>query len=200
MRGSPLTENVADRWSSLTGAVGTRALLLSIVAGAVAGVLAAQIRLHLGLPGHKVLFWMVPILAARLLWRCPVGATMGATTAAGTSFALGGNLAGGFPYVALVVLAGGVLDAVVAFAHARRLSTASTVLLLTAGGMAANLLCLTKRVLTPVYNHLPILGIPGPLATFMSYALFGALAGLLGATLGLSAAKLAAARAKEDHR
>ena len=51
-----------------------------------------------------------------------------------------------------------------------------------------------KRLLAPVYHHSAILGLSGPLATVLSYALFGLLAGLLGAALGLWAAGLAARR------
>jgi len=190
MHGSPLIGSVVGRWSRLADAVCPRALLFNIAVGIIAGVLAAKVRLHLGLSGHKALFWMVPILTARLTWRSPIGATLGASTAAGASLALGGNLAGGLPYVTLVFLAGGVLDAAIAFAQDRNFRPIAFILTLAMAGMLANIFCAAKRLVTPVFHHSVIPGLSGPLATILSYAFFGLLAGLVGTALGLSAARL----------
>lgn len=191
MHGSQSIENAAVRWSRFAQAANLRATLFNLAVGVVAGVIGAHVRLHMGLSGHKIVFWLVPVLAARLMWRSPLGATMGAVGAMGASFVLGGNLAGGIPYMAFLALAGGVIDGAVAFAHTRSLSPVLVIPLLGFAGVAANLLCAIKRLLMPVHNHSLLLGMPGPLGTIVSYAMFGLLAGLLGAALGLAGAKLA---------
>ena len=194
MHGSQSIENAADRWSRLAGAIALRELMFNISVGLIAGAIGAHVRLHMGLSGHKIVFWLVPVLAARLMWRCPLGVTGGATAATAASFALGGNLAGGVPYMALLVLAGGVMDALVAFSEKHRLSPLLIIPLLTGGGMIANLLCAIKRLLAPVHNHSMLLGFSGPLATIVSYAIFGLIAGLIGSIIGLSAARLVGKR------
>ena len=100
--------------------------------------------------------------------------------------------------MALIAVAGIVLDAAAAFATRRHLSVALTVMLLGAAGMGANLLCAAKRLMTPVYGHSIILGLSGPAATITSYAIFGLLSGVVGAALGLSAAKLHDGRGKTN--
>ncbi|MBT3198592.1 MAG: hypothetical protein HN350_01630 [Phycisphaerales bacterium] len=200
MHGSQSIENVADRWNNLAQTICLRALLFNIGVGMIVGVFTAHVRLHLGLSGHKIVLWLVPVLAARFIWRAPLGATMGTTGAMLASFAMGGNLAGGIPYMALLVLAGGVMDALVTFAQNRGLHPVMTIALLSGGGMCANLLCVIKRLLTPVYNHSVILGLSGPIATIISYAIFGLLAGLIGATVGLGAVKLAGKQSDKKNK
>ena len=186
MRGCLPTESTATRWRRRAGAAQLRMLLTSAAVGALAGLICAHARLHLGLPGHKALLWLAPIVAARLLGRHPVGATAGASAAACASLASGGNLAGGAMFLPLVALAGAVLDAIVAFAERWRLGPWRLIPLLGLGGLAANLLCAVKRLLVPLRAHHLILGISGPFATVLSYAFFGLLAGLIGAGVAAS--------------
>jgi len=58
-----------------------RTSLMVAAVGVLAGVATASVKLHLGLPGHKALFWMVPIVLARVLSRHPVGGSIGSLTA-----------------------------------------------------------------------------------------------------------------------
>ena len=104
MPGFPSIENAADRSLSSGLRAHVRALMPHLAVGILAGVAAAHVRLHLGIAGHKALFWMAPVLVARLRARHPLGATVGASTAMATSLALGGNLAGQSLLLALVLL------------------------------------------------------------------------------------------------
>jgi len=194
MPGSLSTGSEVGRWSRLARAAQLRSLAGCTAVGVLAGVAMAHARLHLGMPGHKALFWMIPILVARLLYRHRVGATAGACAAAGASLALGGNLAGGVLFVPLVALAGGLLDAAAAWGERRALPVAMRIGLMGAAGAAANVLCAAKRLLTPQLNAHALLGLRGLPAQLLSYALFGLLAGLTAAAV--AAAATAARRAR----
>jgi len=193
MRGSLLTEGTTNRpgkiagWRSRLAGLWSASMLASVAVGVLAGLVAAQVRLHLGLPGHKALFWMAPVLVARLLGRHPLGATVGASAAACTALGLGENLAGGLLYLPLVALAGTVLDVAAGLAERRHLSARWLVPLLGASGLAANVLCAAKRLLTPLKNTHFVFGVEGAWATVLSYALFGLLAGVGGAALAVLA-------------
>ncbi len=141
-------------------------------------------RLHLGLPGHRALLWMVPIVVARLLTRCPVGGTGGTLAAALTSLALGGRFAGGFIQLPMVVFAGAVLDLAAGLAERRRLSARWAIPLLGAGGAAANLLCFLKRLAAPAGPGMHrALGASHVWTDLGLYAIFGLTAGLVGAAV-----------------
>ncbi|MCX5672610.1 MAG: hypothetical protein NTU94_14935, partial [Planctomycetota bacterium] len=96
---------------SLSVAEHASAVLITAAVGAAAGLVAGQLRLHLGLPGHKVLFWLTPVLAARLIAGGPAGATAGALAAAVATAVAGGNLAGSLVQLPLIGVAGLVIDA-----------------------------------------------------------------------------------------
>jgi hypothetical protein len=152
------------------------------VVGIGVGVLMSCGRLHLGLPGHRALLWMVPIVVARLLTRCPVGGTGGTLAAALTSLALGGRFAGGFIQLPMVVFAGAVLDLAAGLAERRRLSARWAIPLLGVGGAAANLLCFFKRLAAPAGPGMHrVLGASHVWTDLGLYAIFGLTAGLLGA-------------------
>ncbi len=187
MPGYLLSENTATRWSSVARAARLHMLAVNLAFGVLAGVLAAHAKLHLGLPGHKALFWLAPVLAVRLLSRHTIGAMFGACAAAGTALSLGGSFAGGVVYLPLVIGAGGALDALAAFSERRRLPAWATILLLGMGGALANLLCALNRLLVPIRREHLLFGIGGPQATLLSYALFGLLAGLAGAAIAVAA-------------
>lgn len=166
---------------SIVGAGSTRMLLLCGVVGVISGLLTAHTRLHLGLPGHKALLWMTPIIFARLLSGARAGATVGGTAAAVTSLGIGANLAGGAWALALVALAGAVIDAVVAFLEKHHLPQVPRVALIGAAAMAANLLCFVKRLANPVGAFPHHVG-AGWWFRPLSYAVFGLLAGLIAAS------------------
>ena len=193
MPGYPSTESAAARSSSLTAA-GAPALMGCAAVGLLAGLLTAFMdSLHLGLqlPGHKVLFWMPPLIIARLLLRHPIGATAGAGATAIACLGCGANIAGTPAYVPLIVLAGSLLDAAAGLAERRRLAAWLTIPLLGAAGTGAAMLCAVKRLTTPLLKtHLLWNFIPDPLASVIIYAFFGLIAGLLGAAIATGVLRL----------
>ncbi len=194
MRGYQSTESVAARSSSLAAAAGAPALLGCVAFGVLAGLMTAfmdSLHLHLGLPGHKVLFWMPPLIIARLVFRHPIGATAGAGATAIACLGCGANIAGGPAFVPLIVLAGSVLDAAVGFAERRRLPFWLIIPLLGAAGAGGAMLCATKRLMVPLLKpHLLWNMIPDPAASVIIYAFFGLIAGLLGAAIATGVLRL----------
>jgi hypothetical protein len=93
MRGSPWIENTQSRDAAVSAAGSVGAFLAVCAIGAMAGLAAAYLRLHLGLPGHKAALVMVPVIAARFVFRSAAGATGGMLAAALASLAPGGRLA-----------------------------------------------------------------------------------------------------------
>jgi hypothetical protein len=165
------------------GPDGARGLVVSLSVGVIAGCLAASFKFHLGLPGHKALFWMTPVITARLLGRCRIGTTAGALTSAFVSIGLGGNLAGGALGLALVGAAGALIDACIIQLGKHKASTFATIMGVALSAMLANLICCAKRLLVPagvtphdVFSGVDFLLRPG------SYGFFGFLAGLIAAT------------------
>ena len=165
------------------GPDGIRGLTISLSVGIIAGFLAASVKLHLGLPGHKAIIWMTPVIAARLLGRCRIGTTAGAFTAAFVSLGLGGNLAGGLLGLPLVGAAGALVDACIIRLENCKASALTTIVAIAAAAMLANLICYAKRLLGPAGiapHHL--FGGAAIVLRPMSYGLFGFLAGLIAAT------------------
>jgi hypothetical protein len=197
MRGYQSTESVADRSTSLAAA-GAPALLGCAAVGLLAGLMTAFIAnlmdsagLHLQLPGHKVLFWMPPLIIARLLLGHPIGATAGAGATAIACLGCGAHLAGGAAFTPLIVLAGSVLDAAAALAERKHLAAWLVIPLLGAAGAGAATLCAVKRLLAPLLKtHLLFGAIPDPAASVLIYAFFGLLAGLLGAAIAAATLRL----------
>lgn len=183
MRGYLWIESKVTPMGALLGPEGVRGLAVSLSAGVIAGCLAACLRFHLGLPGHKALLWMTPVIAARLLGRCRVGTTTGALTAAFVSIGMGGNLAGGLPGLPLVGAAAALIDATVVQLEKRKASALITITAVAFSAMLANLICCAKRLLLPVgLTPHDIFGGLDVLIRPLSYGLFGFLAGLAAAT------------------
>ncbi|MHC4580977.1 MAG: hypothetical protein ACYS14_05930 [Planctomycetota bacterium] len=164
------------------GPAGLRGLIVSLSVGVIAGCLAASVKLHLGLPGHKALVWMTPVIVARLLGRCRVGTTAGAFTAAFVSLGSGGNIAGGLLGLPLVGAAGALVDACILKLENRRASAPATIIVVALAAMMANLVCCVKRLLGPtgLAPH-DFFGSAGLLLRPLSYAFFGFVAGLVAA-------------------
>ena len=181
MRGYLSIERNTALTDMILGSGGLRGLAISLSIGVIAGYLAATLKLHLGLSGHKAIIWMTPVIAARLLGRCRIGTTAGAFTAAFISLGSGGNLAGGLLGLPLVGAAGALIDACILRLEKHKASALTTVIAIAMAAMLANLICCFKRFLTPtgIAPH----GILGStiLLRMMSYALFGFLAGLIAA-------------------
>ena len=157
-------------------------LLVSISVGVISGLFIALVRLNLGLPGHKAFFWMTPVLITRLHSRCKIGATSGGLFAALTTYSMGANLAGGAIGMPIIVIAAVILDWTVNFIEKNNFSGPKMILLLGIAGAAANLVCLSKRMILPagLSPHF-ILGFSGTWFKLCSYLFFGLLSGVVAA-------------------
>ena len=182
MRGSLWIEKRAVLRSSLVEGGQFRMLAASVAVGVIAGLLVAHVRLNLGLPGHKALLWLPPILAARLLGRCRIGAAVGSAATGCTTFALGGNLAGGPLGLPLLVIAGIFLDLVIGALESRKTPVWLVVPTVAIAAMFANLICLGKRLLLPAgFGAHLLFNASGFWFRLCAYALFGLAAGLIAA-------------------
>ncbi len=190
MRGYLSIESVRAPRSSGAWREAAERLAGCAAVGLLAGLAAGHVRLHLGLPGHKALFWMVPVVAARLVLRSPGGAAAGAVAAGFTALAVGGRFAGAAGHLPVAVLAGGVLDVAIGWAERHRLGPLWTVPLVGAAGVAANLVMLAKRLMGPLFEWHQVLGLTGGPARLVSYAAFGLVAGLAGAAIAFAALRL----------
>ena len=189
MRGSPSIENGRTQAASLPTAEAVAALLATCAVGLLAGLAAGSVRLGLGLPGHKALVWMAPLVAARLILRSPVGGSAGVLAVSLGTMAAGGHLAGAAMHLPVAVLAGGVLDVAVHVIERRRLAAVWAIPLMGLAGLAANLVMLGKRLLVPSFQVHHFLWTSGLAARCLSYAVFGLVAGLVGAGVGWAIAR-----------
>jgi len=180
VHGSASIEKNPGRWSSalLEGYLSVSAV------GVLSGIVTAYARTPLHWPGHKAIFWMAPILAARLVTRASAGASVGALATAITTLFLGGRIAGGITLMPLIILAGVVLDLGVQLGERHRSSLGRRILLLVLAGLIANLICFVKRLAEPMGAFLSPGNLDDLLVAGSSHAIFGCISGLLGATAG----------------
>ena len=158
---------------------------LSVVAvGILAGIGVAFARTPVHLPGHKVIFWMAPVLAARLVTRSRAGASAGALATALTTLSLGGRIAGGIVMAPLIVLAGVVLDLAVQMTERRKFAGWKCLLVVASAGLAGNLICFVKRLLDPMGAFFSAGNIDDLFLAGGLHAIFGIVAGLSGALVG----------------
>ncbi len=186
MRGSQLTERKAGLWNSISQSNQFKMLLASISVGVIAGTFMGNVHMNWGLPGHKALFWMAPVLFTRIIGRCKAGSTAGAMAAALTTFSFGGHIAGGVVGLPLVALVGLSLDMLINQLESRKVSPLAATPILTAAATLGNLVMLGKRILTPRgfgALHHNLMGITDPLYSLLSYAFFGLISGLAAATV-----------------
>jgi len=183
MRGSPWIENTRSRDAARSAAESIKAFLAVCAVGVLAGLVAGQVRLHLGLPGHKAIFVMAPVIAALLVFRSAAGATGGLVAAALASLATGGQVISLSTHLPFAAAAGGVLDVAIGLAQRRGWGAMGMVFWAGLAGAAANLVLLAERLLTPLFQSHALLGLTGLGARLVSYAAFGLLAGLVGAGL-----------------
>ena len=125
---------------------------------------------------------MMPLLIARLRGGCKIGTTAGGLFAAVTAYSLGANLAGGALGMPLIGIAGMILDLAVNHIEQHNYSVPGKAVILGFGGILANLVCLSKRMILPegLGPHF-ILGFSGFWFKIFSYAFFGLLSGVASA-------------------
>jgi hypothetical protein len=158
---------------------------LSVIAiGILTGIVVAYARTPMHWPGHKAILWMAPVLAARLVTRTGAGASVGSLATALTTLSIGGRIAGGIVMMPLIILAGVVLDMGVQFCERRKFSVWKCVLFLAFAALAGNLICFIKRLFDPMGAFFSAGNIEDLFIAGGLHALFGFLAGLLGATAG----------------
>lgn len=179
--GSLSIKREAAPWSK---PVATGYLTIAAV-GALAGVMVAYARIPLHLPGHKALFWIPPILTARLLTRLRFGALVGALATVVTTFSLGGRLSGGGAGMSLVILAGIVLDAAASLARPLRPTGWRLFILFASAGALANLVCAAWRLFEPYGQFRSTGNIEELRWVALSHATFGLAAGALAMLLHL---------------
>lgn len=180
MPGSPSIEKNPVRWnSSLSGSYESMAAI-----GVLAGIAVALTRMPIHLPGHKILLWVIPVLAARIVTRSHFGASIGALTTAITALCLGGRPGGGIALLPLIIPAGAVLDAAAQFVHRRYFAVWQRIPILGSAGLIANMICFLKRLFDPAGQLHSAANVNDLLIAASSHAFCGFLAGILGATAG----------------
>jgi hypothetical protein len=158
------------------------------------GVLSAVLvgaKLRWGIPGHLAILWLTPLLVGRFLAPLGAAATVASTTTALGLYAFGG-LSPRWPVVADVATfwaVGPVLDICVLLARAprggaERRGTPWAAVRLAAwaavAGVVGNLAHLGSKVLLGVIGpHRPGWGLPSGVYEVVTYAVFGAAAGLV---------------------
>ena len=172
------------------------AFLTAASVGVLAGIAVTFLRTPIHLPGHKVIFWLAPALATRLVTRAKPAASISVLATIFTTLLLGGQLAGGAIMMPLVAFAGITMDIACQIAESRRLSFASSLIFFSLAGVAANLLCLVKRLFNPVGQMFSAVNLDDLLRSAASYALCGLFAGLIGALCGVAFAR----RQSSPHR
>ncbi len=145
MRGFAWIEK-QTRLKSLYDPAGLGGLVLCLSVGVVAGLIASHARLHLRLPGHKVILWMTPVIIARLSGRFKFGATTGAIAAAITSLSVGGDLARNPLDLLLVGAAGVVLDVMISRVQKSKIPILVRMPVIAVAAMLANLILLGRKL------------------------------------------------------
>jgi LPXTG-motif cell wall-anchored protein len=185
MPGYHANENAVAHLSNHDRASKAQALLCNIAIGVFAGIAMSRVRLDLDLPGHKLLFWMIPLLITRIVAPHKMGMTAGASAAGLTSLALGGNFAGGLTLLPLITVSGAMIDGAIAYRKKLGLHAWTLVPILAVACGIAGLICAAKRLMSPSFNTHYIFGLTGIAARLVSYSIFGMISGLVGSVAGL---------------
>ena len=162
-------------------------VLLPVLLGIIAGISKAPFfKTSLGFPGHSVIWWFAPILAAKVIAGRGYSATL-AGIAAGCALAPFSHGAGRLMGPAAFALAGVVTDSLALVLRLRARTGFALILSAVALGVAANL----SRFVLKTFERGPrwnftLLGVSGHLA---SYIFFGALTGAMVACALLAASK-----------
>ena len=197
MRGSLSIESARSLRSRLLDGEALARLAVCGAVGVLAGLLAAHARLHVGLPGHRLLFWIIPVVAARLTFRSWAGATVGSLAAALVTMTGEVRVAAGLVQLPFVALAGIALDVAVRQAERRRLAARWSIPLVGLAGLGAGLVMCAERLAAPLLQVHGLLGLSVIPARLLSYGFFGLVSGLAGAALA-HAISLCSGRSKSS--
>jgi len=158
-----------------------RQAVLPVILGVAAGITHSYLKLRLGIPGHKALVWLIPILATRCLSTLPLATSLSTTTMAFTVCACGG-FSLRWPTVltfGTFWLVGPVIDLMARFTRAGA-SRLRELLGLILTGMAANLAHLGLKLGFGVMRpHAPKFGLPSGIFELVTYTVFGLAAGIV---------------------
>jgi hypothetical protein len=184
MNGSPSIVVGAGRWNNAERRARLERSLIIVSVGVLAGVMVSLVRQPVHLPGHKVLWWMPLILAARLRTGMRGGATLGTISAICTTAMLGGRMPGGDLYFPVAVVSALLLDWCAEQLGRTRLRFVGYLFWFSIAGVVGNLLCMLSRVVGPE-GHLGFEGsMSASAGAFASFAAFGIAAGAVGCVLG----------------
>ena len=180
MHGSLLTEKRVALWSSLFEGENLKKLAASLAVGVIAGVVVSFVRLNLGLPGHKALFWMIPVLTMRMLGKSKIGTSAGAAAVILTTYSTGGHLGGGALGFPLILLGAVILDVVISTLEQRQMPFWFHTLIVSFTTILCNLFCMVKKLFVPdgLGFHL-LLNNSGFWFRFFSYVFWGFISGAI---------------------
>ncbi len=179
MPGSLSIEKEAGLWSKSN----LDSCLLMVCVGALSGIAVACLRTPLHLPGHKALFWMVPVITARLSTRARSGASIGALATVVCTVGLGGRLAGGPTMMPLVVAAGVVIDVAVVYLENHNARFFRRLWIMAVAAAIGNLICFAKRTFEPMGGYFSSGNVTDMLTVAAYHAFFGLLSGMSGSVL-----------------
>jgi hypothetical protein len=172
MNGSPSIGAARGRWNN--PAIARELILLAV--GLAGGVAVSCARQPFHLPGHKVIWWLPPLIAARLRWGRRYGITIGAAGTLLATALLGGRMPGGDLLMPVALAASLLVDLCIDWLRAQRTPFAASVMLISLAGALGNLLCLMSRF--PGGGGLDVAQMAA------SFAIFGMAAGAIGALAG----------------
>ena len=177
--GSPLEETglrTAARSDARSASAALVAVLVPVGLGVLAGASRVFLKTSLQMPGHSVIWWYAPILAAKLVAGRRYSATIAGLAAAGfvAAFARGGSL---FVGPVAFTAAGAVTDVLGGALHILTRSRVALVVSAVILGMAANLarLCVRTVAHGPKWRF----SLDALAGRALSYIAFGALTGAI---------------------
>jgi hypothetical protein len=186
MNGSPSIAVGAGHWNNAGRQARLERSLIIISLGVIAGVMVSLIRQPVHLPGHKVLWWMPLILAARLRTGMRGGTTVGTISTICTTALLGGRMPGGDVYFPIAIVSAVLLDWCIERLGRTGVRFIGCLLCLSIVGLVGNLLCMVSRI-DALQGHVAFSGTMNTsFGVFVSFAAFGMAAGAIGCLLGRS--------------
>jgi hypothetical protein len=180
MHGSQRIEKKNVLWSRVLKSDPVKQYLASFAVGVFAGIIVSAFRLNLGMPGHKALFWMVPVLTMRMIGKTKGGVSVGAAAVLLTTYGTAGHLGGGPFGMPLILLGAVILDSVIGFLERKRFSFAFYTATVSLAAMICNLLCMVKKLfVSDGFGVHLLLNNSSFWFRFASYAFWGLISGVI---------------------